>query len=61
MPEVGEPDRQGEGEDEEQQGEVGEAHPGHSLGHSYLSPHFGSNDWVIKIENIFTVSSVSSL
>ena len=48
MPEVGEPDRQGEGEDEEQQGEVGEAHPGHSLGHSYLSPHFGSNDWVIK-------------
>ena len=29
MPEVGEPDGQGEGEDEEQQGEVGEAHPGH--------------------------------
>ena len=48
MPEVGEPDRQGEGEDEEQQGEVGEAHPGHSLGHSYLYFRAAPNNWVIK-------------
>ena len=49
MPEVGEPDGQREGEDEEQQGEVGEAHPGHPLGHSYLSScSVDTNNWVIK-------------